>query len=154
MSSRREFLGNAGRISLATWAALGRAHLARAAAAGQADTLELLAGVARTIYPHDGLADEVYAGVVGDLLTNPDRRRVLVSGVAELADFLTLNDDARVARLQSLEDTEFFVALKTPLMFTLYNTHALWDLIGYPGPSFPEGYINRGFDDIDWLPER
>lgn len=30
----------------------------------------------------------------------------------------------------------------------------LWDVIGYPGSSVEYGgYIDRGFNDIDWLPE-
>ena len=55
--------------------------------------------------------------------------------------------------LRMLEKSKFFDALKVPLMWALYNKRELWDQIGYPGPSIPfGGYINRGFDDIDWLP--
>jgi len=51
------------------------------------------------------------------------------------------------------ENGPFFNAMKTPVMWAIYNATELWALIDYPGPSFPfGGYINRGFDDIDWLP--
>ena len=34
----------------------------------------------------------------------------------------------------------------------LYNQQELWPIFGYEGESFSKGgYINRGFDDIDWL---
>ena len=30
----------------------------------------------------------------------------------------------------------------------------MWDLLGYEGYSSDKGgYINRGFNDLDWLPE-
>jgi hypothetical protein len=30
----------------------------------------------------------------------------------------------------------------------------VWDLLGYEGPSFDKGgYLHRGFNDLDWLPE-
>lgn len=152
MSSRRRFLAESGRLSLAAWAVLGQAHMARAAAAGDVDTLRLLTRAARVIYPHDQLSDDVYAGVVGELLMDPDLRTILLGSATELGDFLGLEAAAQISRLRSMEDGEFFMTLRTPLMFALYNTQELWDLIGYPGPSFPIGYVDRGFDDIDWLP--
>jgi len=141
-------------VSLAVWAALGQAHLARAAAHGGAGELQVLSSVSRTIYPHDDLSDDVYLGIAGELLMDPDLQEVLRVGAGKLGDFLELDEASQISRLKSIEEGEFFTALKTPLMFNLYNTQELWDLIGYPGPSFPIGYINRGFDDIDWLPIR
>jgi hypothetical protein len=30
----------------------------------------------------------------------------------------------------------------------------MWAHIDYPGPSLPfGGYVEKGFDDIDWLPK-
>jgi hypothetical protein len=154
MSSRRRFLADSSRVSLAVWAALGQAHLARAATAGGASELQLLGGVSRVIFPHDDLPDDVYLGIAGELLMIPELKEVLRDGVGKLGDFLELDQALQISRLKSIENGEVFTALKTPLMFNLYNTRELWDLIDYPGPSFPLGYINRGFDDIDWLPVR
>ena len=37
---------------------------------------------------------------------------------------------------------------------TLYSDPEVWELLGYEGPSFDKGgYIDRGFDDLDWLPD-
>ena len=36
----------------------------------------------------------------------------------------------------------------------LYDDHEVWELLGYEGASFDKGgYIDRGFDDLDWLPD-
>jgi hypothetical protein len=154
MSSRRRFLMDSAGLSLAAWAVLGEVHLARAAAAGQVSEIRVLAGVSRAIFPHDNLSDAVYLGVVGELLMDPNVEGVLRAGAAAMGDFLELDEASQTARLKRIENGQFFTTLKTPLMFALYNTHELWDLAGYPGPSFPIGYIDRGFDDIDWLPVR
>jgi len=37
---------------------------------------------------------------------------------------------------------------------SLYNQHDVWTKLGYEGPSWEKGgYLERGFNDIDWLPE-
>jgi len=143
-----------GRVSLAAWAAIGQAHLARAAGTSNESGLKTLTRVARLIYPHDGLTDDVYAGIVGELLVDPDIGDSVEAGLSDLGDFLEMDLQAQGALLIRLQEGEFFTTLKTPLMWALYNTRELWDLIDYPGPSFPIGYADRGFDDIDWLPGR
>jgi hypothetical protein len=36
----------------------------------------------------------------------------------------------------------------------LYNNPLVWRYFGYEGPSAHlGGYINRGFDDISWIPD-
>lgn len=153
MATRRTFITAAGSTSLAAWALLGNLHLARAASRGETDTLRTLTRVARLIYPHDALEDAVYAGIVGTLLDDQQSETVLRRGVASLDGFLELSEEVQLRKLQSIDESEFFEAVREPLMWTLYNSQALWDLIGYPGASFPfGGYINRGFNDIDWLP--
>jgi hypothetical protein len=38
------------------------------------------------------------------------------------------------------------------LVTGLYNQKEVWPLFGYEGESYSQGgYIDRGFDDIDWL---
>jgi len=37
---------------------------------------------------------------------------------------------------------------------TLYDDPEVWAVLGYEGPSLDKGgYINRGFNDLDGLPE-
>jgi hypothetical protein len=66
--------------------------------------------MARLLWPHNVVADEVYAQAADGLLADARDR--------------------------------------------LYALPAVWQAIGYPGSSLEfGGYRNRGYDDIDWLPE-
>jgi hypothetical protein len=48
----------------------------------------------------------------------------------------------------------FFELVRTTAVVEVYTDRETWDLLGYEGPSFAKGgYIERGFDDLDWLPE-
>jgi len=39
-------------------------------------------------------------------------------------------------------------------VLTLYNLPEVWEALGYEGASFDKGgYLTRGFNDLDWLPE-
>lgn len=153
MATRRSFVAVAGCTSLAGWAIMGNLHIARAADTGETLTLRTLTRIARLIYPHDAVSDSVYTGIVKTLLKDQQNQALFQSGVANLDGFLKLTEEEQVDRLRMLEKTEFFNALKVPLMWALYNSRELWGQIRYPGPSSPfGGYINRGFDNIDWLP--
>jgi hypothetical protein len=36
----------------------------------------------------------------------------------------------------------------------IYSDPQTWKLLGYEGPSFAQGgYVKRGFNDLDWLPD-
>ncbi len=42
--------------------------------------------------------------------------------------------------------------MRANLIVGLYNQKELWPIFGYEGASFDKGgYLERGFDDIDWL---
>ncbi len=42
--------------------------------------------------------------------------------------------------------------MKGDLVTGLYDNKAVWPLFGYEGSSWEKGgYLNRGFNDIDWL---
>ena len=153
MTSRRRFLARSGQLSLAAWAAIGQFHLARAAQTGDVEAIEVLARVARLMFPHDGLQDDVYRGLVGELLADESIAGLLNAGATALGDFLHTPERVQIQQLELIQDGEFFTEMKTELSLSLYNDRTLWELIGYPGPSFPAGYVGRGFDDIDWLPE-
>ena len=56
--------------------------------------------------------------------------------------------------LKKMGRTEFFEHVSGTSTVTLYNDKETWDLLGYEGYSYDKGgYINRGFNDLDWLPE-
>ncbi len=63
-------------------------------------------------------------------------------------------EDQRVEVLKALESTPFFKKLRGDLVVSLYNQKEVWSKLGYEGSSFEHGgYLERGFNDIDWLPE-
>ncbi len=59
----------------------------------------------------------------------------------------------RTAVLEAMAATPVFGLLRFHAINALYSDPGVWELYGYEGPSFPHGgYLNRGFDDLDWLP--
>jgi hypothetical protein len=117
--------------------------------------------VARAMYPHEALPDDVYARV-GARLTetahaDPVAARTIEEGVAALnggQPFGDLSTDEQLAVLQSIEGSEFFELVRSVAVVEVYSDERTWQLLGYEGPSFEKGgYIDRGFDDLDWLPD-
>lgn len=119
--------------------------------------------MARLLYPHDALDDEIYVEVMQPLLVRANRDVALAAdlraGVAMLdagagGDWLAASPDRQLEALERLEDGVFFETMQTAVRARLYRHPAVWNLIGYEGSSVEYGgYIHRGFDDIDWLPE-
>lgn len=129
-------------------------------------TVATLVQMARDIYPHDKVADKYYAIAVKGhdekAGTDDSYRALIEEGVASLdsiaqargnESYLATGWEAdRVAILRELEHGAFFQAIRGGLVVGLYNQKEIWPVFGYEGESFSKGgYINRGFDDIDWL---
>ena len=58
----------------------------------------------------------------------------------------------RVALLRQIEKGELFQTVRGGLVTGIYNNPEAWPKFGYEGASAAKGgYLNRGFDDIDWL---
>lgn len=134
----------------------------------QPSTMKTLVKVARDIYPHDALGDVYYITAIkpwnDKAGADPAVKSMLEEGVKRLDQDandrhkVAYNDVGweidRVALLQGIEHTEFFKKLRSDLVVSLYNQHELWPKFGYEGSSAEKGgYINRGFNDIDWLPK-
>lgn len=130
------------------------------------ETLKTLMKVARDIYPHDSISDLYYITAVkpwNDKATaDPAVKALIEGGIAELdaaameAHALPYSqvgwEEDRVALLKSIEKGAFFKAIRADLVVSLYNQHDLWPKFGYEGASFDKGgYIERGFNDINWL---
>ncbi len=115
--------------------------------------------MARKLLPHDGIDDDVYAGILDEAMaaTAADRSFAATLGQAESAlpaDFMSLDEAAQVAALQAVQGEVFFVTIFVAVRTLLYDNPAAWDVIGYEGPSWQKGgYLNRGAGQIDWLPE-
>lgn len=133
-------------------------------------TMVVLARVARDIFPHDRIPDRFYVAAIRPYDekagTDSDLRALLEEGVAKLdaaatarfgvrGGYVALNwEHDRVPLLEAIADTPFFQKLRSDLVVSFYNQPELWPRFGYEGPSWQKGgYIERGFNDIDWLPQ-
>ncbi|MBT9243942.1 Twin-arginine translocation pathway signal [Gemmobacter fulvus] len=125
------------------------------------ESMATLIQMARDIYPHDHLADEFYAVAVKGYDT-AEAAPAIEAGIAALnaaaqgaghASYLAIGwEKDRVALLRGMEQSAFFQTVRGGLVTGLYNQKAVWPLFGYEGESFSQGgYIDRGFDDINWL---
>ena len=117
--------------------------------------------MARDIYPHDQVPDQFYAIAVKGYDAE-DRKDFVATGVDELdaaakaqghADYVSIGwEEDRVKVLQAMESSVFFQTVRSGLVTGLYNQKEVWPIFGYEGESFSQGgYIDRGFDDINWL---
>ncbi|MGO7335632.1 gluconate 2-dehydrogenase subunit 3 family protein [Rhizobium leguminosarum] len=127
---------------------------------------KMLVQVARDIYPHDRLTYSHYATAVGNYdglaAKDPAIGSLIDGGLRQLntlsnekfgMPYLQLSrEEDRVGLLKAIETTPFFQRLRGDLIMTLYNNKEVWPVLGYEGASVEYGgYIDRGFDDIDWL---
>ena len=125
------------------------------------ETFATLVQMARDIYPHDHVGDEYYVIAVKGYDT-PEAAPGIEAGIAALdaaaqgkgfASYAATGwERDRVDILRAMEDSPFFQQIRGGLVTGLYNQKAVWPLFGYEGESFSQGgYIDRGFDDINWL---
>jgi hypothetical protein len=125
-------------------------------------TAQTLQVMAHDLFPHKRLDEQDYARVVVVLdqqaASDAALRQLLTDGVAQLDrangnPWIELPDSAREAVLRGMEKTTFFITVRTKTITGLYGNPAVYQKFGYGGPSAPlGGYIDRGFNDIDWLP--
>ena len=168
--SRRHFLKTGTGVLMGTLAA-GSGVLA-ALAPSQAWALSLnalseseAAGIlkaTRAIFPHDTLDDAVYALVVKDLdaaaAADPVVAGLLLDGLKELdkrasGDWASLDYLQRENLVIKMAGTDFFEKIRGTSVVSLYNNDMAWAHFGYEGSSFEMGgYFDRGFQDLDWLP--
>jgi hypothetical protein len=125
------------------------------------EQMATLLQMARDIYPHDQVPDQFYAVAVKGY-DSEEQKALVAEGVAALdaaakaAGFDSYVaagwEEDRVKLLQGIEMTPFFQTVRSGLVTGLYNQKEVWPIFGYQGESFSQGgYIERGFNDIDWL---
>ena len=127
------------------------------------DLEAFLDALLQQLFPHPALDAGTYGAVAtvmtGAIQAQPPLAGLVAAGRAELdaADdlrWIERDPDEQLANLEAIASTPFFLALRGLGGFLFYNTPDVWALLGYEGPSFEKGgYLGRGFDDIDWLPE-
>lgn len=119
--------------------------------------------VVRTAFPHQRFPDGPYQratdAVVAAADADPRFLAQLIQGLTDLdaqrdRPFAELDDETAAAILRGADGSPFLTGVVDSVVVTLYSDPEVWELIGYEGPSFDQGgYLNRGFDDLDWLPE-
>ena len=114
----------------------------------------------RDIYPHDRFPDGPYERCTNDVISkgnaNPETKAMMSEGLENLykANYSNLSFKKSTKYLKSIEKSKFFQHVRSTTVVTLYNDQEVWSLLGYEGSSFEKGgYLNRGFNDLDWLPE-
>lgn len=168
--SRRDLL-KAGAVTLLAVEILPGGRLAGTAWAAEPKTLDAktfatLVQMSRDLYPHDRLADRYYAAAVAGLDEaaggDAELGALLTDGVAELDraaasehgdDYAAVPwEDDRIALIEARIGTPFVQKVRGNLITGLYNNKEVWALFGYEGESASKGgYIDRGFNDLDWL---
>jgi len=162
-TSRRQFLVAAITVSGLATGTLATA-LFRESAAWAKDPDKPLTRLAQLLFPHRALADSVYDDVVTRALAmtaeDPAANDLLLSAEQVLnaqvagSDWYAADEKTQLAAMSAVQGEAFFPAARNLFMFALYTHKECWKTIGYPGSSREYGgYLERGFDDIDWLPE-
>ncbi len=173
--SRRAFLKGSG-MAAAGMTALSAGSLmlpAREALAAEfthlgADVGKTLLVMARDIFPHDKISDRFYMLAIEpyDAAAAKDAAlgKLIADGVAQLNALAQSRfklpyaevpaETDRVTLLYAIERGAFFQKIKGDMVTGFYNNKAVWPLFGEEGSSWEKGgYVDRGFDDIDWLPK-
>lgn len=111
-----------------------------------------LAAIARALFPYSFVPDARYAALAdgvlkGDPPPAADAVRAAIRAAAP-------DGRADPARIPAFLATPFGQQFRFAVLVGLYDDLTLTRRFGYQGPSFPEGgYLERGFDDLEWLPE-
>lgn len=168
--SRRQFLKTGSGVLMGTLAAGSGVLATLAPSRSWALTMSNLSGVegarllkvTRGIFPHDTLDDAVYALVVKDLdaaAKDPAVAALLRDGLQQLDDLASgdwagLDYLARENLVIKMAGTDFFEKIRGTSVVSLYNNEMAWAHFGYEGSSYEMGgYFDRGFQDLDWLPD-
>lgn len=117
----------------------------------------------RTAYPHAQFPDGPYERTADKILEQVHESvwhcTLLSTGLRSLdvaagGSFCELEDTAAAGVLTKIADAEFFRFIRGAAVPILYDDKQAWEALGYEGESFSQGgYLNRGFNDLDWLPE-
>lgn len=167
--TRRRFLklgGDAFFLSLVL--GTGLAPFARPAFAGEMKVLsdseaKTLLAVARTLFPHDNVDDGYYMNAVAAIdakcAGDPKTLDMVKKAIGKLnggpgKPYAEASESVRTDLLKDMEKSDFFALAYGETLNNLYGNPEIWKMFGYEGSSVEHGgYLERGFDDINWLPK-
>lgn len=122
-----------------------------------------LTRVIRVAFPHPQLPDGPYERMTEKIVAEAENstwfRMALTQGLLTLNSlseepFVDLPDEAALNVLRRIADLEFFGFVRRTTVLHFYDDPEVWQALGYEGESFSKGgYLHRGFDDLDWLPD-
>jgi hypothetical protein len=127
------------------------------------DAQERLVAVIRAAFPHRDFPDGPYERTAEHILVtvsgNAFQTAQLGQGLRSLdalrdRPFAALGADEQLAVLQEISATPFFQLVRSTTVTFMYSDREVWQVLGYEGESSDKGgYLHRGFDDLDWLPD-
>jgi hypothetical protein len=129
----------------------------------QESAVRALTDMVKVMFPHSSFPDGPYERCARAILEAAGEdvrfRTQLMQGLNDLdaiggAPFAELAPDKALELLRGISHTEFFEGVRSRVITTLYDDREVWKLLGYEGASYSQGgYKERGFDDLDWLPD-
>jgi hypothetical protein len=162
--SRRRFLTAAVTVTGLTGGLCtpGLLALSRAWAEAGAAAPDVAVALARRLFPHDALPDSLYAEILNEAMQNAagdpaiaDHLKAMVMALdgGEPGRWQGLDERAQMSAMEGIQDEAYFVAIVNAVRAGVYEHPVFWKHVGYPGSSKEYGgYLERGSDDIDWLP--
>jgi hypothetical protein len=159
--SRRRFMLTA--LTFSGLAVTGTSLLRASAAWANTGDNAVLARFARLLFPHDGVADAIYAEAMASVLSGFEASSD-TTGLLDTAEdalnaqqresWFDLDEVAQIDAIKNIQDEAFFAAILGALRGAFYYQPAVWEHLDYPGSSKEHGgYLHRGFNDVSWLPE-
>ena len=117
----------------------------------------------KVAYPHasfpDGPYERTAEAVLAAAAADPRQLAQLLQGLSDLNMLSRCRSSSSATTSRSRcsaasKARAFFANVPAAAVVALYDDHEVWELLGYEGASFDQGgYLNRGFNDLDWLPE-
>jgi hypothetical protein len=100
--------------------------------------------MARLLFPHDALGDDVYAEILDRALSDVASGTEFAEQLEATADALArqpgdswaeLDETGQIEAMRSIEAEPYFLAIQNQVRVGIYNGAAFWKHVGYPGPS-------------------
>ena len=164
---RRQFILRLSRIAVAIsaagWFVQARAGDTSGANVSAHNQAALIAELSYQLLPIQAPQSALYQSVVHALMSQltqrPGAAELIRQGVETFNGFagkpwLELTAKERRQVIQALFDTPFVSMVRWTTQEVVLRDRQIWNQLGYQGSSIEKGgYLQRGFDDIDWLPE-
>ena len=159
--ARREFIRLTAGLALVSLG--GRACTNGVAALSSNGDGKILSDIVYQLFPHEHLSKGVYEQVTEQLhekiIQSAELTMMLNSAMEVLAgnsheNWFALPERGKVEAIEKIQHTPFFQFVLNETLGGVYRHPLTWELLGYEGSSLEfGGYIDRGLNDIDWLPE-